>query len=119
VAALWIVSAYISFSLSSMVGAQHINTVCEAASFNGGFWPYLGWQTLTMLAMLTIVGWAWLLPVTSAGPVERPALEVTKANSRLRGPDSLAHHRIPLGLHSDNPNSSNGVLVGTVVVFAV
>ena len=29
--------------------------------FTGGFWPLLGWMALAALAMVTIVGWAWVL----------------------------------------------------------
>jgi GYF domain 2 len=29
-------------------------------SFTGGFWPYLGWTLLTILAFITIIGWAWV-----------------------------------------------------------
>ena len=29
--------------------------------FTGGFWGLLGWMALTALAMLTIVGWAWVM----------------------------------------------------------
>jgi hypothetical protein len=29
-------------------------------SFTGGYWPMLGWYVLTILAMITIIGWAWV-----------------------------------------------------------
>ena len=29
--------------------------------FTGGFWGLLGWMALTALAILTIVGWAWVM----------------------------------------------------------
>ena len=29
-------------------------------SFSGSFWAYLGWNLLTILALFTIIGWAWV-----------------------------------------------------------
>jgi hypothetical protein len=29
-------------------------------SFSGSFWAYLGWNILVVLAIITIIGWAWL-----------------------------------------------------------
>jgi hypothetical protein len=29
-------------------------------SFSGSFWAYLGWTILTVLAFITIIGWAWV-----------------------------------------------------------
>jgi hypothetical protein len=29
-------------------------------AFTGGYWPMLGWYVLTILATITIVGWAWV-----------------------------------------------------------
>jgi hypothetical protein len=29
-------------------------------SFSGSVWAYLGWQILTVLSLLTIIGWAWV-----------------------------------------------------------
>lgn len=28
--------------------------------FTGGYWPMLGWYLLTILAVITIIGWAWV-----------------------------------------------------------
>ena len=28
-------------------------------AFTGGYWPWLGWYVLTILSVLTIIGWAW------------------------------------------------------------
>ncbi len=32
--------------------------------FTGGFWGLLGWMALTALAMVTIIGWAWVMTAT-------------------------------------------------------
>jgi len=29
-------------------------------SFTGGYWPWLGWYLLTLLSIVTIIGWAWV-----------------------------------------------------------
>jgi hypothetical protein len=29
-------------------------------TFTGRYWPYLGWQLLWLVSLLTIVGWAWV-----------------------------------------------------------
>lgn len=29
-------------------------------TFTGGYWPMLGWYVLTILAFITIIGWAWV-----------------------------------------------------------
>jgi hypothetical protein len=29
-------------------------------AFTGGYWPMLGWYVLTILALITIIGWAWV-----------------------------------------------------------
>lgn len=29
-------------------------------AFTGGYWPMLGWYVLTILAVITIIGWAWV-----------------------------------------------------------
>lgn len=39
-------------SLRSVDGALNLR-------FEGGFWPFLGWNLLLGLSILTIVGWAW------------------------------------------------------------
>lgn len=30
-------------------------------SFEGGYWPYAGWNILLLVSFVTIVGWAWVL----------------------------------------------------------
>jgi len=30
-------------------------------SFEGGYWPYIGWNILLIVSIVTIVGWAWVL----------------------------------------------------------
>jgi hypothetical protein len=34
-----------------------------AIRFVGGFWPYLGWNLLIGLSVITLIGWAWVLPL--------------------------------------------------------
>ena len=29
-------------------------------SFEGGYWPYIGWNILLIVSLVTIVGWAWV-----------------------------------------------------------
>jgi hypothetical protein len=30
-------------------------------AFTGGYWPWLGWYVLTILSILTVIGWAWVV----------------------------------------------------------
>jgi hypothetical protein len=30
-------------------------------SFEGGYWPYIGWNLLLIVSIMTIVGWAWVM----------------------------------------------------------
>ena len=30
-------------------------------SYEGGYWPYIGWNLLLIISLVTIVGWAWVL----------------------------------------------------------
>jgi hypothetical protein len=32
-----------------------------SVSFEGGYWPYIGWYLLLMVSFITIIGWAWVI----------------------------------------------------------
>ena len=35
-------------------------TLPLAIAFRGSFWSYLGWYLLTIISVITIIGWAWV-----------------------------------------------------------
>jgi len=104
-----------------MVGAQHINTVWRGRGpFNGGFWPYLGWQTPDHVGDAHIVGGMVVGRYFACGLSKDQRWRLPRRIPRLRGPDSLAHHRIPLGCDSRYiPIPAMVCCGGPVVVFAV
>jgi hypothetical protein len=43
------------------VGSLRSDDGALAIRFEGDFWPYLGWNLLIGLSMITLIGWAWVL----------------------------------------------------------
>jgi GYF domain 2 len=50
----WIMTRWIAGNLSS--NGQHL-----PIAFNGGVWPFIGWQLLIYISFITIIGWAWVV----------------------------------------------------------
>jgi heme/copper-type cytochrome/quinol oxidase subunit 2 len=55
IALYWLLLKYLFSSLAS-------NSQPLGLSFSGSFWAFLGWNILLVLAVFTIIGWAWVYP---------------------------------------------------------
>jgi hypothetical protein len=53
IALYWLFLKYLVANLAS-------NEQPLGLSFSGSFWAYLGWTVLTVISVLTIIGWAWV-----------------------------------------------------------
>jgi hypothetical protein len=53
IALYWLFLRYLVANLAS-------NGQLLGLSFSGSFWAYLGWTILTVVSIITIIGWAWV-----------------------------------------------------------